>query len=205
MSKIKLTADGGGGTVSLQAPAATTGNNDLILKLPTTIGANKKILRVDGSGNLSFAAPSGYGAFRVKLSGNQVVTEGTEEILEFNTEQFDKQSWFNTSTYKYTPQIAGIYHVNLQLFWSSTDGHAIKMRARIYKNTELWAEDYAGVDDVYGYHSHNVSALIEMNGSSDYIKFQAYGHNSDNSDPKVEGGSTYGQYSSAFGYLLEES
>ena len=64
-------------------------------------------------------------------------------------------------------------------------------------------EDYGGIDDVYGYYSHNTTAIIGLNGSSDYVKFQAYGHNDDNSNPSLVGDSNYGQYTSAFGYLLE--
>ena len=203
MSSIKL-KHASGNSMSIAAPA-TNPSGDLTLTLPPTIGANKKILRVDGSGNLGFAAPCGFGYFRVKMNSNQTITSNSEEIIEFDVEQYDSQNWFDTSTYKYTPQIAGVYQFNLQLFWSNVDNHALRGRARIYKNTELWADDYLGVDDIYLYHSQNVSVIVELNGSSDYVKFQAYGNNDDGSDPQLEGASTYGQYTSAFGYLLEES
>ena len=36
MSQLKLTADGGGGTVSLKGPASTTGNAAIELTLPGT-------------------------------------------------------------------------------------------------------------------------------------------------------------------------
>ena len=201
MGAIKL-PHSGGGSMSIGAPD-TNPSGDLTLTLPSTIGSDGQVLGVDGSGNLSFVYPSGYGYFRVKMNGDQTITEGTEEIIEFDVEQYDSKSWWNTSTYKYTPQVAGIYFFNLQLFWGNVDTHKIKTRARIYKNTELWSEDYGGVDDVYGHYSHNTTAIIGLNGSSDYVKFQAYGHNDDNSNPSLVGDSNYGQYTSAFGYLLE--
>tara|TARA_Y100001938_G_scaffold149119_1_gene234928 strand:+ start:759 stop:1517 length:759 start_codon:yes stop_codon:yes gene_type:complete len=55
MSQLKLTADGGGGTVAIKAPASTTGNAALEFKLPVADGSANQLLKTDGSGNLSFA------------------------------------------------------------------------------------------------------------------------------------------------------
>ena len=54
MSEIKLTADGGGGSVSLKGPATTTGNAGVNLKLPVADGSTNQVLKTDGSGQLSF-------------------------------------------------------------------------------------------------------------------------------------------------------
>jgi len=54
MSEIKLTADGGGGSVSLKGPATTTGNEGVNLKLPVADGSANQVLKTDGSGQLSF-------------------------------------------------------------------------------------------------------------------------------------------------------
>ena len=55
MSTLKLTATGGGGgTVSLKAPAATTSNAALELTLPVNDGTSGQYLKTDGSGVLSF-------------------------------------------------------------------------------------------------------------------------------------------------------
>ncbi len=54
MSEIKLTADGGGGSVSLKGPATTTGNQGVNLKLPVADVSANQVLKTDGSGQLSF-------------------------------------------------------------------------------------------------------------------------------------------------------
>ena len=59
MSEIKLTADSGGGSVSLKGPASTTGNNDVPFVLPVADGSAGQYLKTDGSKNLSFATVSG--------------------------------------------------------------------------------------------------------------------------------------------------
>tara|TARA_B100000700_G_scaffold201891_1_gene222037 strand:- start:570 stop:1193 length:624 start_codon:yes stop_codon:yes gene_type:complete len=56
MSEIKLKPTGGGaGSVSLKAPAATTGNADVPFVLPVADGSAGQYLKTDGSKNLSFA------------------------------------------------------------------------------------------------------------------------------------------------------
>ena len=59
MSKIKLNAPTGGGSVSLEAPSSTTSNADIELKLPVADGSAGQFIKTDGSGNLSFDAASG--------------------------------------------------------------------------------------------------------------------------------------------------
>ncbi len=54
MSKIKLIADSGGGTVSWVAPSSTTSNANLEFKLPVADSAG--VFKSDGSGNLSIAS-----------------------------------------------------------------------------------------------------------------------------------------------------
>ena len=42
------------GSVSLDAPASTTGNADINFKLPVADGSANQVMKTDGSGNLSF-------------------------------------------------------------------------------------------------------------------------------------------------------
>jgi len=54
MSSIKLTADSGGGTVELKAPATTGSNAAKQFILPQNDGSSSQVIKTDGSGNLSF-------------------------------------------------------------------------------------------------------------------------------------------------------
>ena len=56
MSSIKLTADSGGGTVELKAPASTGSNANKQFILQQNDGTAYQALVTDASGNLSFAA-----------------------------------------------------------------------------------------------------------------------------------------------------
>ena len=207
MGSIKL-PHASGNSMSIAAPA-TNPASDLTLTLPANIGSDRRVLAVNGSGNLEFIYPCGYGHFKAYLSSANTVTNNGEETIELATVdgangQGNAQSWFvNSGDYKYTPQVAGVYFFYVQCFWrADTDNKAIKFRARIRKNgSDYIADNYAGIDDQYGAFAHDASATVYMNGSSDYIQFRASSHSSDGTDGVLEGG--YEQYTYGLGYLLE--
>ena len=71
MSSIKLTADSGGGTVELKAPATTGSNANKQFILPQNDGSSNQIIKTDGSGNLSFATKG-----RVLSRSSSTLTSG---------------------------------------------------------------------------------------------------------------------------------
>ncbi len=82
MSTIKLTATGGGGgTVSLKAPAATTSNAALELTLPVDDGTSDQYLKTDGSGVLSFGTVSTQDT----LSFRNLMINGAMRIAQYGT------------------------------------------------------------------------------------------------------------------------
>ena len=58
MSKIKLNAASGGGSVSLEAPTSTTSNANVVFKLPVADGTSGQALTTNASGQLAFATVS---------------------------------------------------------------------------------------------------------------------------------------------------
>ena len=71
MSSIKLTADSGGGTVELKAPATTGSNAAKQFILPQNDGSSNQIIKTDGSGNLSFGTKG-----RVLSRSSSTLTSG---------------------------------------------------------------------------------------------------------------------------------
>tara|TARA_B100001250_G_scaffold270503_1_gene233479 strand:- start:1635 stop:2216 length:582 start_codon:yes stop_codon:yes gene_type:complete len=70
MSEIKLTADSGGGSVSLKGPATTTSNAALPFILPVADGSAGQLLKTDGSKNLGWATDVGGKILQV-VSANE--------------------------------------------------------------------------------------------------------------------------------------
>jgi len=87
MSKIKLNAPTGGGSVSLEAPSSTQSNSNIEFKLPTQDGSSGQVLKTDGSGNLSFSAES---SDFVKISSTTMSGEASEFDLTFDNSTYSQ-------------------------------------------------------------------------------------------------------------------
>ena len=106
-ANLKLTADSGGGTTAIAAPASTTGNANLTWKLPVADGSASQLLKTDGSGNLGWSTPSTGAdltpAFNAYPSGNQTIAHNTQTKISLQSEYFDSDSAFDSSTnYRFT-------------------------------------------------------------------------------------------------------
>ena len=201
MSSIKL-KHASGNSMSIAAPA-TNPASDLTLTLPTNIGAAGKILAVNGSGNLDFIYPAGYGYFQAHATGNnQNLSHNTTHTVELAAETFDSQSWFNTSTYKYTPQVAGKYHIVAHMGFTAVGDETYQAGVFIIKNDSgKESETYFGVDDnAYGYQTIISSTLVSLNGSSDYVFAKAYYYDSGSNGAQLRATS---DETFMYGYLVE--
>ena len=59
------------GSVSLDAPASTTGSNDIAFMLPIADGSANQVIKTDGSGNLGFiSSPNWVHTAETALNGN---------------------------------------------------------------------------------------------------------------------------------------
>ena len=163
MSSIKLTADSGGGTFEVKAPASSA--NTRVLTLPDA--ANGTVLT------------SKFGpAFAARNNSAQTITNSTTAVMQFDTEYFDTDNCYNTSNYRFTPNVAGIYLINSSIQVASLSGIIsldIRLNGSRYANMAL-NHDNSGLQTVAN------SALVSMNGSTDYIDigiFQNSGANKD--------------------------
>ena len=145
MSAIKLTADSGGGTVELKAPATTTGNAALQFKLPVADGTSGQALTTNASGQLAFATMVG-GLFSSyaqvcdrKSSGSHggSFSSGDWRTRELNTEAFDPDGIVTLSSNQFTLQ-AGTYFINAMAPAQSVVNHQLRLRNITDSNTALF-------------------------------------------------------------------
>ncbi len=116
-------------------------------------------------------------AFNVKISSNQDVSSGTTTVVAFNSEQVDTDNAFNTSNYRFVPQTAGKYFIAFTIYAltaSAGNGNLRAITANIRKNgsnqTQV-VQDYN--DSFIRQGCATTTAVIDMNGSTDYIDFTA--------------------------------
>lgn len=102
-------------------------------------------------------------AFSAYQSSAQTLTSNTITKINFQTEEYDTGSRYDTSNSRFTPNVAGYYQINGALSVSSgTTGVLLT----IYKNGARHK------DGVYPVSTNNatVSALVYFNGTTDYVE-----------------------------------
>ena len=89
------------GSVSIDAPASTTGGADVTFALPVADGSAGQVLSTDGSGNLSWTDVSANTP-NFHAHGTQDLSSSAWYDLICGTESFDTDSGYNTSTGAFT-------------------------------------------------------------------------------------------------------
>ena len=211
MSNIKL-VHSGGNSVSLTTPDSNPAANRTF-KLPGADGTANQTMVTDGSGAFSFQT-QGYGLFHVRANQNdgdtpQTVANVTVSKIQFKYELADLDGLFDNSTnYRYTPQVAGWYWINLNISINNGGGHSHLMTAYLYKNGAQYATfegggggganpDYKRYGDN---NSINMSSIIQLNGSSDYVEGYVYQTNAQSASRNLDNLST-----TMMGYLVRRT
>jgi hypothetical protein len=144
-------------TISLPATSGTALVAPTALTVPNTTGT------VMVSGNMP--------AFSAYQSSGQSANSGTFTKIQLQTEEFDTASAFDSTTnYRFTPQVAGYYQVSASIQFSFSSGQNL---ITIYKNGSRFKDGSFGTGGTDGTTSV-VSALINLNGSTDYIEVYCY-------------------------------
>ena len=109
-------------------------------------------------------------AFIATPSAAQTLSSGTWTTIAFNTEVYDTNGNYNTSTYAFTPTVAGYYNFTSNIRSASTTS---RFYTKFLKNGSI---SYYGNDFNFAANSlnSNYSALIYMNGSGDSVVAQAF-------------------------------
>jgi hypothetical protein len=153
-----------GGSIAL-TPTNTASN--ITVTIPATTGT---LLTTATAG-----VPIGGPAFSAYLSTNQSIANSTYTKVQCNVEEFDINSNYDATNYRFTPTVAGYYQVN-----GGTQGAVASISYEtlitIYKNgVEVKRGGYVGNSAGSTTASHvNASALIYLNGTTDYVELYAY-------------------------------
>ena len=139
----------GGGSITIAEPATAS---NFTQTLPSASGT------VMVSGNMP--------AFSAYPSSAQTLSSATFTKILYQTEEFDTNSNFASSTF--TPTVAGYY----QVVGAVNFGSATTCAIRIYKNGSTFKQVFNSVTSSVS--TGCGTALIYMNGSTDYVEIFAY-------------------------------
>jgi len=130
--------------------------------------------------DLSSATQTGVGGVNTpaflayRSTSNQSITNQTETQCQFQTELFDTDSCYDTSTYRFTPTIAGKYFLFAMLQMTGT------INAGAYFGSIRKNGASASLAEVYNSTTTSMSyslaphCIVEANGSSDYFDCTIY-------------------------------
>jgi len=107
-------------------------------------------------------------AFSAYQSSAQTISSGTFTKVQLQTKEFDTANAFdNTTNFRFTPQVAGYYQVN----GCVVTNFYCQCVVLIYKNGANYKQGSLGYSASGFSPETNVSSLVYLNGSTDYIEF----------------------------------
>ena len=148
---------------------------DGTLKVGTiTTSSGSGTITIGQSGETIAGLVTNTPAFEAYLSAEQSVSDATFTKAQPNIELFDTDSAYdNSSTYRFTPQVAGKY-----LIWGVIAGYSDGasqvdvVKTLIYKNGSVARNVTMDMRSNPGrYLMPHVQTIQEANGSSDYFEF----------------------------------
>jgi len=117
-----------------------------------------------------------YPAFEAYLSSDQTLSDGVTAKIQFDTEILDTDNCYdNTTNYRFTPTVAGKYYISTGIKAECTSQTIDNVTIFIYKNGSVYKRSvlYAA-DNSPGAFPITSDAIIDMNGSSDYIEIYIF-------------------------------
>ena len=155
----------------------------------------------DFTGTVTGAGGVNTPYFQTYLGSTHTISDDTFTKINFDTVTFDTNSNYSTANKRYTPTVAGKYFIYFHFQVESWGVRRIEYaQCRLYKN----GSNIKGVTPVYSADNISwvstgvVTAIIDMNGSSDYLEVYARIHDVGGTSPKINGGnatvSSFGGY-----------
>ena len=155
-----------------------SGGNSVSITTPDSNPAANRTLKVPGNADGTVLTSKFGPSFAARNNSAQTITNSTTATMQFDTEYYDTDNCYNTSNYRFTPNVAGIYLINSTVMIASLTGIIsldIRLNGARYANTALRLNP-TGLQAVAN------SVLVSMNGSTDYVDIGIFQNSGSNKD-----------------------
>jgi hypothetical protein len=151
-------------------------NSSVGLSQLTASGTKDATTFLRGDNTFAVAGGTNTPSFSAERSGDQTISNSTRTTILFNNEFYDSSSAYDTSTGKFTPQVAGKYFVNANVQLNTNSNSNLSYAfIEMYKNSSIITEDVEDTRTNYGRKTTcDATAIVDMNGSSDFILIQGF-------------------------------
>ena len=183
-----------GRAVGTQSPATGSVTNAMLQNSSITL--NGSAVSLGGSATVG---GNNTPSFSASMSGNQSIGDDTQTKVQFDTEEYDTDGCYDTSNYRFTPTTAGKYFISAFGYISTEAASNYDSGSLyIYKNGSLLLESSYNMGNNFPEAlTGNISAVIDMNGSTDYLEIYARVNTTGGSN--IIRGTRYSRF---FGYKL---
>jgi len=114
---------------------------------------------------VTLAALGNGPAFSARQNSAQTLTSNVLTKILYQSELWDTNSNYDTSTSRFTPTVAGYYQINAAV---CTGASSSQQLLAIYKNGALYQRN-----DIPSININQISSIVSLNGSTDYIEIYA--------------------------------
>ena len=142
-----------------------------------TIGESGDTINIGTTGDTVNLGGSAYSAatseplFHATLGADTTVSHDTITVTPCNNTTFNIGSAYDTSTYKFTPQVAGKYYMYTFAQCNMSSGEAIFVIPYLVKNsTTIISAESSFYDNSASRLGATAVAIIDLNGSTDFVQ-----------------------------------
>jgi len=149
------------------------------------------------TGTITGAGGVNTPAFYARRTGsNQSIGDNVLTKAQFNTKDLDTNNCYDNSTnYRFTPNVAGKYYVFSMIRSSSDDSLLYESYMEFKKNGTFLPENtYVYISTGNHLITINAFAIVEMNGTTDYLEVFARMDRMTNNSCLITSGSNFGGY-----------
>jgi len=177
------------GTTVVLAAGASAGDlietisfyvSSVLNAIPAVAGAVTSSYLLDGAvtqAKLATGVAGNGPAFSAGPNATQSINANTWTKMQFNTEEFDTANCYDNATnYRFTPNVAGYYQINGAAESTGNSGSTYYLVA-IWKNGSQFKFGQNYLSSSTAGPSATVSALIYLNGTTDYVELYGIGQN----------------------------
>lgn len=133
----------------------------------SSITINGTSVSLGGSIDVNNSGP----AFLAYQNASISIATATYTVLPINTKTFDTATNFNTTTYRFTPNVAGYYQISAVANYFPAGGGNCFLS--IFKNGSEYLRGPAYVDAGL-FFGLSVNGIVSMNGSTDYLELRLF-------------------------------
>ena len=163
-STLNASTTGGGGII-----ATADSSGVLALQAGGTTVATFNATGVNAGIQVAANAAPAFSAY---MSATQSISNVTATKLVFNTENFDTNSNYDTSTYRFTPTVAGYYQFSARIATPASGTGITYIYIGKNNDTSIGLNSSAG-NNTNGL-TVSTSGLLYMNGTTDYVEAFTY-------------------------------